>query len=244
MAITFSGPRHFFRFSLIGRLLFKEPHIKTVLDAGSGDGSMSVMLAGKGLYVYAVDNSSMRCEFLKSRLADAHCEDKVKIICSPLQEAVLEPGFFDAIICGEVLEHIENDTGILSKFHDSLKKNGSLILSVPLEGKGRDEWDDFSGHLRLYNFQELKQKLCGTGFVIERVYSWGYPFTKIFHRFVFLKWARTFKKEEEIINSKDMVTSVGKSRFVSVLIGLLFFVDLVFTKPDHGIGVIIKARKV
>ncbi|MDD5669051.1 MAG: class I SAM-dependent methyltransferase [Candidatus Omnitrophica bacterium] len=243
MAITFSGPRHFFRFTLITRLLKKEPHIKTILDAGSGDGSMSVILAGKGFRVHAVDNSFMRCEFLKSRLVAAHCEDKVNIRCSSLHDAVLEPGFFDAIVCGEVLEHIDDDTGILRKFHDALKENGFLILSVPLEGKGRDEWDDFSGHLRLYNFQELKQKLCGAGFLIERVYSWGYPFAKIFHRFVFLKWAHKFKNEEEIINSKDIVTSAGKSRFISVLIGLLFFVDLAFTNPDRGIGVIIKARK-
>jgi SAM-dependent methyltransferase len=214
----------------------------TILDAGSGDGSLSLQLARQGFSVCAVEPDEKWCAIFSRRLENSEFKNKIRIVCASLEDAAFSPGSFDAIVCGEVLEHLDNDVEAIKKFYSLLKKGGVLILTVPLEGKGWDAWDDISGHLRLYNFSALGAKLVSAGFSLKKALSWGYPFAKFYHRCVFLKWGNRVKTEEEIIKTRRLSTRIGKSFAASVL-GIIFFIDLFFTPADKGIGVIIKAQK-
>lgn len=237
-----SGPRHFFRLTLIRMLLKTSLKQGTILDAGSGDGSLSLQLATQGFSVCSVEPDEKWCAIFSRRLEKSKFKNRIRIVCSCLENASFSPGSFDAIVCGEVLEHLDNDLEAIKKFHSLLKKDGVLILTVPLEGKGWDAWDDISGHLRLYDFSALSAMLVSAGFSLEKVLSWGYPFAKFYHRHVFLRWGNRVKTEEEIIRTRRLSTRIGKSFAASVL-GIIFFIDLFFTSADKGIGVIIKARK-
>jgi 2-polyprenyl-3-methyl-5-hydroxy-6-metoxy-1,4-benzoquinol methylase len=239
-----SGPMHFFRLALVENLLKNTLRQGTVLDAGCGDGSLSIRLARKGFFVYAVDAAKEWCDTLRSRLTSLDLKDKIKVFCSPLEKFDFNPGFFDAVVCGEVLEHIDNDVEILNKFYSLLKEKGNLILSVPLVNKGWGMDDAMAGHMRLYDLRDLISILEGVGFKVDKVLGWGFPFTKLYHKFIFLAWANMAKSEDEIRKPKHLMTRVGKSNLVSVILGFIFFIDILFTPPAKGIGVILRAKKV
>lgn len=244
MAETRSGPRHFFRLSLIEFLLRKSLKRGIILDAGCGDGSLSIRLARMGFEVYAVDASAQWCAIAQKRIKSVSLDKRIKVICSPLEKVALAPGSLDAILCGEVLEHIENDQEVLKTFQRLLKNEGVVILSVPLDNKKRDIWDTITGHVRLYNFGKLKESLESVGFKIEKTFSWGYPFAKLYHRLIFLKWAQKAQSEQEIVKPKHTLTKVGKNSIFSVIFSLIFFIDLFFTHPKEAIGIIIKAKRI
>lgn len=238
-----SGPRHFFRLNIMKWLLSKNLKSGRILDAGSGDGSLSIQLAKKGFNLYAVEPSREWRDIFKTRLRRTGLEKNIKIFHSPLEKINFPAESFDAIVCGEVLEHMDNDKEALQCFHSLLKKGGILILSVPLVNKGWDMSDEIGGHKRLYVFQELVSLLKASGFKTEKTIGWGYPFTKLYNKFIFVNWARNLKSEEEIRRPKMLTTRIGKNSLVSILLGLIFLIDVFFTPPDKAIGIALRAKK-
>ena len=122
MAGVRSGPRNFLRLFLIKRLLTRKSNAAT-LDAGCGDGSLSIYLARKGYAVYAVEEDRVSCEILKMRSSASGLKDTIQILCSSLENLDFPQGYFDIIVCGEVLEHLENPLGVLKKFSGYLKND-------------------------------------------------------------------------------------------------------------------------
>lgn len=239
-----SGPMHFFRQTLMALLIRNYPGGGKALDAGCGDGALSVRLARKGFSVYGVDCAEDWCDSARRRVETLYLGGKIEIICSPLEKINFPPGFFDVIVCGEVLEHLRNDEEVLKQFHVLLKKGGELIISVPLVAKGFDISDVMVGHVRLYDYPALEKLLSNCGFRIDKKLGWGYPFAKVYHDFIFVRWANTFKNENEIRHPTHCVTAIGKNYLVSILAGLLFFIDIVFTPPHKGIGIVLRAEKI
>ena len=84
-------------------------------------------------------------------------------------------GFFDTIICSEVLEHIEEYELALREITRILKPGGTLALSVP---RTWPEWVCWrlskgytatpGGHIRIFNAQDLKAQVEICGFECTR----------------------------------------------------------------------------
>lgn len=73
---------------------------------------------------------------------------------------------FDTIVCINVLEHIKDDTTSLRNIQKLLKKNGNLILLVPIYDFLYSEIDKAVHHYRRYNPKTLIKKIEETGFTI------------------------------------------------------------------------------
>jgi SAM-dependent methyltransferase len=74
---------------------------------------------------------------------------------------------WDAIICVNVLEHIEADDRELQNYHRLLKaQRGHLCLFVPARQEIYAPIDKDFGHFRRYQRPELKRKLLAAGFEI------------------------------------------------------------------------------
>jgi len=71
---------------------------------------------------------------------------------------------FDTIVCMNVLEHIEDDRGTLSRFLGLLKPGGKLVLVVPAHQCLFNPLDSNDGHFRRYAAAELREKLRTAGF--------------------------------------------------------------------------------
>ncbi len=81
-------------------------------------------------------------------------------IFSPLHKIPMEDGFFDAIICNAVLEHVENPEEIMSEFRRVCKPGGILYLGVPFMQPEHLDPTDY----QRYTIQGLKSLANRHGF--------------------------------------------------------------------------------
>lgn len=84
---------------------------------------------------------------------------------------------FDKIICSEVLEHIENYSGVLSEIYRVLKPNGVLAVSVPRAWPEKICWQLSSayhqvegGHIRIFNASKLRNEIESLSFEFTHRY--------------------------------------------------------------------------
>jgi len=71
---------------------------------------------------------------------------------------------FDLIGAFDVIEHLDDDDGILHRFRQQLKPGGYLILTVPAHHYLWSYFDDFAHHRRRYAPAELVRKLSAAGY--------------------------------------------------------------------------------
>lgn len=78
---------------------------------------------------------------------------------------------FDVIGAFDVLEHIKEDTEVLSQMHQATRKFGGILLTVPQHPFLWSQSDEYARHARRYKSRELRDKVEHAGFEIIRVTS-------------------------------------------------------------------------
>jgi ubiquinone/menaquinone biosynthesis C-methylase UbiE len=135
-----------------------------LLDIGFGYGYIEELIKNSNLKlsVYGIDisdyavnmaNKSYKGSFKKNSVFNMKYKDD----------------FFDCVLALDVLEHFtKNKIKIaLAKINNILKINGILIVSVPLNESNEDRLKN--GHIRVYNFDLIKNELVENGFKIVKV---------------------------------------------------------------------------
>lgn len=98
----------------------------TVLDIGCGNGNISIPLASLGYKVLGIDTDAASIEYAKKRNVFPNASFKTTDI------AELEADEkFDAIICSEVLEHLDDPQETLLSIKKMLTPDGPLIVTIP-----------------------------------------------------------------------------------------------------------------
>jgi len=145
---------------------------KRILDAGCGSGDYSLKLAEHfpTASIDAIDISIKDTAFKKSL-------QNLKFFQEDLTDFV-SPSTYDLIYTVDVLEHIEEDSKVLSNFYASLKPNGLLLVHVPLIPQNfiphrflihRFSITSADDHVREgYTTKELIEKLQIAGFHIQK----------------------------------------------------------------------------
>ncbi len=77
----------------------------------------------------------------------------------------LGPGH-DLLALFDVLEHLDDDRGMLSFLHSILTPGGIVVFTVPAHPMLFDERDELACHRRRYRGDELRQKLEEAGFCV------------------------------------------------------------------------------
>jgi SAM-dependent methyltransferase len=79
-------------------------------------------------------------------------------------------GYFDRVVCTEVLEHVDNDRAVLAELVRVLRPGGALAISVPDEPVERLFWrisgqyrNYPGGHVRIYRRRDLPRLLTESG---------------------------------------------------------------------------------
>lgn len=111
------------------------PAAASVLDIGCGNGIISKELALLGYHVTAIDVSERTIALAQS--VNHHPNIHFQVVRAG--ELQPEPDKYDAIICSEVLEHMHDPSTLLAVIHTSLKREGTLIVTVP-NGRGPREF--------------------------------------------------------------------------------------------------------
>jgi SAM-dependent methyltransferase len=100
-----------------------------VLDHGCGDGALLSVLAARsaGVELHGFDPNTLGLEYAKAALGERQ-------IAATLHGSTAEipAGFFDAVICTEVIEHASEPARMLTEIARVLKPGGRLVITTPI----------------------------------------------------------------------------------------------------------------
>ena len=110
------------------------PPTGRILDVGCGNGVITRHLGRLGFNVLGIDVSDKTIE--KARTIEPM--PNVQFMQKSAEELVASGEKYDAVICSEVLEHLNNPGALLKVLYQTLADGGKLIVTVP-NGKGPRE---------------------------------------------------------------------------------------------------------
>lgn len=177
------GPRHAYREALILRRLFPALPGPRVLNAGSGAGSLTLAMLDAGLSVTSADASPELCERVRRKIASRGHSSAVHT--TPVEDLPLPDASFDAVVCAEVLEHLDDDRLGLDELARVARPGALLLVTVPADPYRFDWTDLWAGHRRRYTSTMLAERMRGAGFHDVRVDGWGFPLSALYHRRVY-----------------------------------------------------------
>jgi len=150
-----------------------------ILDVGCGEGMLGEALLHRGAeLVVGVEKESGAAQRARGRLTQVIEEDIEALSPS------LDLGYFDAIICADVLEHLIDPWGILKVLARYLSHNGCLIASIPntrylalIDHLVNGHWTYQSSglmdktHLRFFTLSEIKKMFSSAGLSIASLHG-------------------------------------------------------------------------
>lgn len=146
---------------------------RRVLDAGAADGFLSERLTAQGWRVTAVERDPAQAARARGK-----CHE---VVVADLADAAPRlAGSFDAIVYGDVLEHLSDPLDVLLALNPALADDGVVIASVPNVAHlwvrlqlmaGRFEYTDRGildrTHLRFFTRRTFLALLAQAGLVVE-----------------------------------------------------------------------------
>jgi 2-polyprenyl-6-hydroxyphenyl methylase/3-demethylubiquinone-9 3-methyltransferase len=101
---------------------------KRVLDLGCGGGFMAEALAKRGAFVTGLDPASRAI-----KIAQAHAAERgidIDYLVGGGESLPFGGGHFDAVVCVDVLEHVENLDRVLAEIHRVLRPGGQFLFDT------------------------------------------------------------------------------------------------------------------
>ncbi len=195
---------------------------------GAGQGTFTNLLARRGFEVTSTDVSPAAVDVLRRRVGGAvEAADATDL---PFADASV-----DAVVLGEVLEHIEDDGAALREAARVLRPNGVLALSVPRNPAWFSASDRWAGHVRRYTKERLLQVVEGAGFRVVRCAPWGFPISALYHRTVY-EWM--LRRSDDSFSADST-----KPKVALRLLSLLLRIDRRFVGVERGaLGYVLVAR--
>ena len=151
-----------------------------VLEIGCSSGYFSAALRDNGVYVHGVEPFSD--EALRHGRVDDFFSGTVEDFCATAPQELRYS--FDAVILGDVLEHLVDSKAMLVALGEFLKDDGVILASVPnithigirtMLAEGIWDYQKYgildTTHLRFFSWHTLKKLFLAAGFGIERRYN-------------------------------------------------------------------------
>jgi 2-polyprenyl-3-methyl-5-hydroxy-6-metoxy-1,4-benzoquinol methylase len=98
---------------------------EVVLDAGCSSGYLAERLQARGAMVYGLELDEGAAERARRFCEAVHVGD------AETMELPFEPGSFDAVVCGDLIEHLRDPRAFLERVRPLLRPGGRLVLSTP-----------------------------------------------------------------------------------------------------------------
>jgi len=243
-------PRYLMRLECIQRLLEGCHHdVKHFLEIGPGLGDVSAHLLqrypdSRGEIVEFSDAAAIH---LKQRFS---ASGRISVLTHNLLEESRQASF-DLILAFEVLEHIEHDLMALERIHAALAPGGFFLMSVPAFMKKWETSDDWAGHFRRYEKDELQENLERSGFEIKSIWSYGFPITTLLHPLRQVYYCRQLKhaqpQDKAEASKQSGITRAlhapGWSPWLARAMQPLFLLQHLARNSSLGDGWIVMAQK-
>ncbi|MCP4312753.1 MAG: class I SAM-dependent methyltransferase [Bacteroidetes bacterium] len=156
---------------------------KHMADAGSGFGQYVHYLSRNypGAKISGLDIKQEQVDDCNQFFTKLGKQEQVKFEYADLTQMDIKEAF-DLVLSVDVMEHIEDDRGVMKHIYQALKPGGYLFISTPSDQGGSDVHHEHNEsfideHVRDgYGVAEIKEKLTGAGFSdIQVRYSYGKP---------------------------------------------------------------------
>jgi SAM-dependent methyltransferase len=141
-----------------------------VLNAGAGDRDISHLISGQ-----------LVNQDIETGKHNANIQ-----VHSPLDDIPFDDGYFDAIICNAVLEHVENPEKVLAEFARVLRPSGTLYLCVPFMQPEHLDPTDF----QRYTVDGLAALVRRHGFDVREASAMHSVYTTL--GWILFEWLRPF----------------------------------------------------
>jgi SAM-dependent methyltransferase len=138
-----------------------------VCEIGCGNGEFIAHLAIKGFSCIGLDISSTAVNVAKkSNLNNNNIIINGELDCIKSK--------FDLVFSFNVLEHINDDATFLTNIIDMLNPGGLLILTFPAQSSLYNFMDEFYGHYRRYDFDNVQSLFAMLPVKIVHYWTYGY----------------------------------------------------------------------
>lgn len=238
-------PKHIMRRACI-KYIIKKWKPSSFIEFGAGTGDVTSIFLDKGYSGVCYDLGKENRNILRDNLSVYSGQvDVVDEVESQGQNK------YDYLFAFEVLEHIGDDAQVLSEWTKYLKKGGKVLISVPAHMSKYSKDDEFVGHVRRYEKDELSHLLEKAGYKDIEILNHGFPlgnFTRliagILHK---LKGGDNDLTPEER-SIKSGVERVGLANKVSFLfndvsMAPFLLLQKLFYRKDLGDGFVAYATK-
>ncbi len=156
------------RNAVIVDTLHRHPPPGPLFDVGAGNGFVSMAIHEAGLPVVVIEPGPRGSANARARGLDP-------VIQASLEGAGFAPGSLPAIAFFDVVEHVEDDLGLLTLATALLEPGGRTYLTVPAHRWLWSEDDERAGHFRRYDRQSLTRLLAKAGLTVEWVSHFFVP---------------------------------------------------------------------
>jgi SAM-dependent methyltransferase len=226
-APDFVGPRHELREDILLRAFRSAGPGKKVLNVGAGQGTFTKRLLASGFEVTSTDLSDAAVDVLRERVGGS-------VMKADATALPFEDGSYDAVVFGEVLEHLADDALALREARRVLVPDGVLALSVPRNPAWFSRSDEWAGHVRRYLRGPLVELVERSGFSVLECLPWGFPVSALYHRTAY---------ELTVRRGWDLTPSGGR-RPALLLLKLLLTIDRLFVGVERGaLGYVLVGRR-
>jgi SAM-dependent methyltransferase len=140
--------------------LAKRPFEGPLLDVGGGNGAVSRALERHGLSTVVLEPGPEGANNARKRGLE-------NVVCATLEDAAFDPATFGAAGVFDVIEHIEDDVGVLRAIHRVLRPSGVLCVTVPAFQWLWSAEDELAGHYRRYTLAQLRSVLREASFDVR-----------------------------------------------------------------------------
>jgi SAM-dependent methyltransferase len=189
-APDFVGPRHELRERLLLDLFLAANPERRVLNVGAGQGSFTRLLEARGFEVVSTDVTEPALAVLRTRVQG-------DVVRADMTALAFADASFDAVVAGEVLEHIEDDRQAVAEAARVLRPGGVLAVSVPAHPEWFGPSDAWAGHVRRYQRAALEDLVASRpDLELVAIRPWGFPVSALYHRFYYDKRADALASDE------------------------------------------------
>lgn len=157
-----------------------------VLDIGCGQGILirELIPHRTEAVFYGIDISEKSISIANKQQINANFIQLNMLLLPEPLPAFLDNNI-DVAICSEVLEHIDDPLLFLQNIKPFLKKDASLIITVP--GGLRTAYDKYLGHRKHYSKKSLTDLLHRADYHIEKIWAAGFPFFNLYKMLIFMR---------------------------------------------------------
>jgi trans-aconitate methyltransferase len=136
----------------------------------------------------------------------------------------------DAVGAFDVLEHIEEDMGVLRQIFKALKPGGIVYITVPQHRWLWSAVDEYACHVRRYSAKELQQKIEAAGF--EKIRSTSFVSTLLPAMYL----SRSLRKDHKEMEMDD-VTGLRVNPLLNRLFEWMLDLELVLIRAGCSLPV-------